>query len=265
MNINSYYQLSENHIRNYRNNGFVHLPNLCSLDEIDYYGTHIRKVVKDRKKYESLNEPKSDEYFMQILNLRFDCIKVREYALSERFGRIAVELMGVDSVRIFHDQILFKKPRSQSTPFHQDLVYWPLDTKNAMGMWMALCEVTIDMGPIKFAKGSHKNGLLSHHAISDQSEEYFDGIIDENGYEIVSIPMRAGDATFHNGFLIHGAAENKTDTIREAMIVTFFEDGTRVITDNDHRKNDARIYLDDCKNGDKAKSKINPVIWSQSW
>ena len=36
--------------------------------------------------------------------------------------------------------------------------------------------------------------------------------------------MRAGDATFHNGFLIHGAEENKTDTIREAMIVTFFED-----------------------------------------
>ena len=56
-----------------------------------------------------------------------------------------------------------------------------------MGMWMALCDVTIDMGPVKFVKGSHKTGLLSHQAISNESEEYFDRIIDENGYEIVSI------------------------------------------------------------------------------
>ena len=265
MNINSYYELSDDHILEYRNNGYVHLPNLCSLDEIDYYGNHIRKVVKDRKKYETLIETKSDAYFMQTLNLRFDCTKVMDYALSRRFGKIAVELMGVKSVRIFHDQILFKEPRSQSTPFHQDLVYWPLDTKNAMGMWMALCDVTIDMGPVKFVKGSHKTGLLSHHAISNESEEYFDRIISEKGYKVVSIPMRAGDATFHNGFLIHGAEENKTDTIREAMIVTFFEDGTKVITDNDYRKNDAKIYLNDCKNGEKAESKINPVIWSKLW
>ena len=54
MNINTSYELSDEHILEYRNNGFVYLPNLCSSDEIDYYGDHIRKVVKDRKKYETL-------------------------------------------------------------------------------------------------------------------------------------------------------------------------------------------------------------------
>lgn len=31
--------------------------------------------------------------------------------------------------------------------------------------------------------------------------------------------MRAGDATFHNGWLVHGASANTTDKIREAMVV----------------------------------------------
>ena len=265
LNINSSYKLSDDQIQNYRNNGFVYLPGVCSIAEVNYYGDSIRDVVNERIRIKELKPGNGDNNFLQTLNLRFDCPKVMDFVLSKRFGRIASELMGVDAVRIFHEQVLFKEPKTPYTPWHQDLVYWPLDTKNALGMWMALCDVTVDMGPIKFAKGSHKNGFLQKLVISEESEKYLSGVVEKDGYEIVSIPMQAGDITFHNGWLIHGANENRSKKLREAMIVTFFEDGTKVIIDNEYRKNDAKIYLDGCHNGDKAESKLNPVTWSKSW
>ena len=259
MDINSFYSVSDTHIESYRNNGFVHLPQVCSKDEIKFFGDSIRRVVKNRSK--ELN-PALDDYFMQTLNLRFDCSKIMEFVISKRFGKIVAELMGVKAVRLFHEQILFKKPKTKSTPWHQDLVYWPLDTNNALGMWMALCDVSSEMGPVVFAKGSHKHESRKHLVISEESEQYLGGIIEEYGYEIISVPMNAGDVTIHNGWTIHGALENSSNELREAMIVTFYEDGTRVIIDNAWRENDAKTYLDGCRHGEKAASKINPVTWS---
>lgn len=74
--------------------------------------------------------------------------------------------------------------------------------------------------------------------------------------------MRAGDATFHNGWLIHGATANQSDTIREAMIVTYYPDGTRVdeLT-NSSRVNDAEVYLGGRKPGEMANSKLNTLVF----
>ena len=112
LNINSSYKLSDDQIQNYRNNGFVYLPGVCSIAEVNYYGDSIRDVVNERIRIKELKPGNGDNYFLQTLNLRFDCPKVMDFVLSKRFGRIASELMGVDAVRIFHEQVLFKEPKT---------------------------------------------------------------------------------------------------------------------------------------------------------
>ena len=49
-------------------------------------------------------------------------------------------------------------------------------------------------------------------------------------------------ALFHNAWILHGATPNRSSTMREAMIVTYYPDGTRVDElSNPNRENDARV------------------------
>ncbi len=50
--------------------------------------------------------------------------------------------------------------------------------------------------------------------------------------------------------------------MREAMIVTYYPDGTRVDElSNPSRENDARVYLGGKKPGELADSELNTVVY----
>ncbi|MEJ7661127.1 MAG: phytanoyl-CoA dioxygenase family protein [Hymenobacter sp.] len=86
---------------------------------------------------------------------------VRRFVLARRFARLAADLLGVENVRIYHDQALFKEPGGGPTPWHQDQYYWPVDTTNTITMWMPLVDIDVAMGMLTFASGSHRQGACS--------------------------------------------------------------------------------------------------------
>ena len=88
--------------------------------------------------------------------------------------------MGVDGVRIYHDQGLFKEPGGGPTPWHQDQFYWPLDTVHTITMWMPLVDIDEVMGPMRFASGSQALGNLGEFHIGDASNEAFGRIVRES-------------------------------------------------------------------------------------
>ncbi|HEV2473469.1 MAG TPA: phytanoyl-CoA dioxygenase family protein, partial [Chthonomonadales bacterium] len=190
----------------------------------------------------------------------------RQFVLSPRFGAIAAQLMEVDAVRLYHDQALIKEAGGGHTPWHQDQYYWPLDTDNTITMWMALVDVTLEMGPIRFASGSHRDGYMGHVAISDESHERYEAQVQERGYPVVCRSLKAGDATFHSGWTLHAAGENRGGTDREVMTVIYYEDGVRIMNppDNDARWTDLKYCLPGVQPGEPAVSEINPVVWTSS-
>src|SRR5262249_18585095 len=108
--------------------------------------------------------------FLQTTNLWELDDTVRRFVMARRFARIAAELMGVEGVRLYHDQALFKEPGGGPTPWHQDQYYWPLDTPHTITMWMSLVDASADMGTMTFASGSQRDGYLADLAISDASQ-----------------------------------------------------------------------------------------------
>ena len=250
----------------YRRDGHILLRGVATPAEVAAYRPVLVDAVA-RLNTEQRALAERDTYgkaFLQIMNLWERDEAVRRFTLARRFAKIAADLMGVDGVRLWHDQALFKEAHGGHTPWHQDQYYWPLDTNHTITMWMPLVDVSIEKGALTFASGSHRNGYLEAIAISDESEDYYDRLVRQQQYPISQIALSAGDATFHSGWTLHNAPGNATDTMREVMTVIYFADGAHVSEpDNPNRVDDLARWLPGLKPGDLAASRLNPLVYSR--
>jgi ectoine hydroxylase-related dioxygenase (phytanoyl-CoA dioxygenase family) len=259
-------QLSGDCVSDYRAKGHAVVRGLASQSEIDSYLPVISDATY-RMRGDDRPLAERDTYgkaFIQSMNLWTIDPVVQRFVFAKRFARVAAELMGVRGVRLYHDQALFKEPGGGLTPWHQDQVYWPLDTDKTITMWMPLVDVPSDVGSVVFVSGSHQSGDLGGAAIGDDSQHHFDRLIAERKFTTQSYaPMRAGDATFHSGWTLHGAPANETSTMRCVMTIIYYADDTRVgALDNPMRENDARQWLGSRRTGDVADGPLNPLLWS---
>ena len=259
------YPLTAAQIDDYHQKGHVLLRGLASPSEITAYRTALLDAVA-RNNQETRPLAERDTYgkaFLQVMNLWRTDKAVKRFVLARRFAKAAAELMGVNGVRIYHDQALFKEPGGGATPWHQDQHYWPLETNQTITLWMPLVNVSEQSGTMRFASGSHTEGYLGDLPISDRSEEELRDFISTRGYPITTYgAMAAGDATFHSGWTLHGAPGNPTDSMREVMTIIYFADGTRVgAADNANRQNDLHSWLPGLAPGDLAASEINPRVY----
>jgi ectoine hydroxylase-related dioxygenase (phytanoyl-CoA dioxygenase family) len=249
----------------YQRDGHVLVRGVASAEEVAHFRPAITAAA-DRYNTETRPLEERSTYgkaFLQIMNLWTRDEGVRRFTLSPRFAKIAADLMGVDGVRLYHDQALYKEPGGGPTPYHQDRYYWPLETDNTITMWMPLVPITQEMGSMTFVNRSHLMGYLGEVPISDESEALFRGFIEERGLTTHTYgAMNAGDATFHAGWTLHGAPGNPTDTMREVMTVIYMAADARVSEpDNENRKLDLETWLPGLKAGDVAASPLNPVVW----
>ncbi|MBI2301154.1 MAG: phytanoyl-CoA dioxygenase family protein [Armatimonadetes bacterium] len=260
------YPLSPDDVSGFQRDGHILLRGVASAAEIAVWRPRLLAAV-ERFGPESVPLAERDTYgkaFLQRMNLWTRHEGARRFVFARRFARLAAELLGVPAVRLYHDQALFKEPGGGYTPWHQDHHYWPLTTDATLIMWMPLVDVTPEMGPMHFASGSHRGGHLGDLPISDESEAQFERFIHEHDFPLVrGQAMQAGDATFHNGWTLHGAPGNATDRMREVMTVIYFADGSRVgPTDNPNRVDDRERWLPGLRPGDLAASEINPVLYA---
>ncbi|WP_395340690.1 phytanoyl-CoA dioxygenase family protein [Ningiella sp. W23] len=270
--LNQIKRVSASDIAAYQQNGHVRINQVCEKKNIDDFRHQVNLSVNKRKEMINLAplEERStyDKAFLQIMNIWVENPQLAKWILSKRFAGVAAQLMGVEKVRIYHDQALFKEPSGGFTPWHQDQHYWPLETDNCITMWMPLMDITRDMGTLNFASGTSKVGYLGDMPISDDSEAYLSKLCAEQGFDIANYGnMEAGDATFHSGWCLHGAGPNLTNTLREVMTIIWYEDNTKIIARPDpqnrwnaSRENDLATWLPGCSEGEEAASEINPLI-----
>ena len=256
------YAISDAQVERFWRDGFIILRAVLSPQEIRAYAPVIRETAMRRFAAKDM-QAAAHGAFLQTLGLRFDSEGLRRFCLAPRFGAVAARLLQVPAVRIFHEQALFKQPGGSDSHWHQDQYYWPLATDRSLGLWMPLVDCSREMGSIRFVRGSHRYGDLEGQHISDESAQHFDRFIARECLEIHQTEeLAAGDCTFHLGWTVHGAPANHSAAMREAMIVTFYPDGTRVDTlSNPSRVNDARVFLGGRKPGELADSELNTVVY----
>lgn len=262
--LSNYKKLPEEQIIEFRKKGHTLTEQVLSDDEIAAYRPIIVNAA-DRYNTEKRKLEERDTYgkaFLQIMNLWQVDHDVRKFVLAKRMAKIAADLLGVDNVRLYHDQALFKEPGGGPTPWHQDQYYWPIDTLDTITMWMPLSYINTDMGMLTFASGSFGQGPAFDFEISDQSDDAYAQYVKERHFPINRAGfMNAGDATWHRGFTIHHAGGNQSDKMREVMTVIYVADGARIIPPkNEWQKNDHHKWLMGKPIGELIDSALNPLL-----
>ena len=264
--LDSPYAVDAESIDAFRRDGHVCMRGLASADEVAAYRPVIDAATM-RFRYDTRALAERDTYgraFVQTMNLWRRDAAIAPFTMSKRFAGAAAQLMGVDGIRLYHDQALYKEPGGGYTPWHQDQTYWPLATTHTITMWMALVDIPAEVGSMRFASGSHRFGDLGMNGIGDDSQAYFDRVIEERGFRVHTHgAMRAGDATFHAGWTIHGAGANPTARMRNVMTIIYFANGTRIAKPSEFQRGDLKVWLADLPTGALAAGPRNPLVWSR--
>jgi ectoine hydroxylase-related dioxygenase (phytanoyl-CoA dioxygenase family) len=264
--LDSDYALSADQLARFKTDGFSILRGVVSAEEIGPYREILTGMTNEfAKNYAPIEQ--RDTYgkaFIQYINIWELSQDVAKFSLARRFAKIAADLMGVSGVRMYHDQALYKEPGGGLTPWHQDQQYWPLLGSKCVTLWMPLVDCTREMGTMRFARGSHALGYLGPIPISDDSEAKFDAFIKDNGFDLTYAgDMKAGDATFHDGWTLHGAPGNESpDKTREVMTIIYVEDDATIAPpEHSGQVNDMNRFFPDLGPGDKATSHLNPLLY----
>lgn len=251
-----------NGVELFQRDGHVIVRGIVPRVEIASHRPVIQQLVASRR-----HDPQGriDDYsklFTQVTNIwRLDAA-ARAIVFDRRLAAVAAKLLDVPSVRLYHDQALFKPPGAARTPWHQDRYYWPLDTEKTVTLWMPLIDVTDAMGPMIFASGSHRAEDLGDLAISEQTDRRLAALIENRGWNVVSSPIAAGDATFHAGGTLHSAGANRSAATREVLTIIYYAAGVRAAKPaNENQRVDLEVFLPGVRPGEPAASEINPVLF----
>jgi ectoine hydroxylase-related dioxygenase (phytanoyl-CoA dioxygenase family) len=249
----------------YRREGHILLRGVATSEEIECYRPLIARLVEKhaRTREVLVSADVTKPLFVQVANLWQMSEEIREFIFARRFARIAAELMGVTGVRLYHDNALIKEPGGYPSPWHKDHYSWPLATHHTIKMWLALADIGVDMGAMRYATGTHRAGQFPEVAPSYESDELFNRIIRDHKIPVVSYSMKAGDASFHSGEILHSALANSSSERREVLAIIYFADGIRVMEPkNEHQRIDMEEFLPGRKPGDFASSALNPLLYS---
>lgn len=195
---------------------------------------------------------------------------LRELVCSPRLASLAAQLLGVEGVRLYHDQLFVKPPGAPVTSWHQDQVFWPLDTtpvleEGAVSMlriWVTLTDLPADGASLRFITGSHATGPFGELR-AGHPERVTSATVDGRELPVKDYgPLQAGDATIHAGYMVHGAGANNADDTRYGMAVAYLPDGARVAEPRtDVQEQSLDLWLSGRRPGEVVDAASNPLLW----
>ena len=180
----------------------------------------------------------------------------RSFMFSERMSQNAMRLVnrkrlkGVDvPLRYRIDLLLQKLPGAAGSTYHQDSSEHGSDRVGELQFWLALAEVTPEMGAMRFVSRSHREGPLGSVFNDDRGDllEQFPNLT--SVLELSpSFRYQPGDCTVHHGYTIHGGPANSTDKPRWSYLFSYSPADTRYWNGNAGNWGSERKRLGDPEN-----------------
>jgi ectoine hydroxylase-related dioxygenase (phytanoyl-CoA dioxygenase family) len=204
--------------------GFARFDNVLSAEEVSDFRDALARTTNQP----GLNSTHIEgAMFTQQVNVWRDGADTRRHVFNRRLAEIARQLSRSDRVRLWHDQLIAKMPGNQSTFWHHDVPLWPMIESGALTCWLALVDVTVEMGAMHFVPGSHKWGRLdikSFPAHLLQDVEGMRYLVPEDKRDLLkpfAFELKAGSCTFHNSLTLHWTRPNSSDRPRLGFVINY--------------------------------------------
>jgi ectoine hydroxylase-related dioxygenase (phytanoyl-CoA dioxygenase family) len=143
----------------------------------------------------------------------------------------AAQLLGLERLRLWHDQVFLKPPRHQGVvAWHQDFSYWTrtLPMRHVTAN-IVLDDTSVENGCLHYVPGSHRWPLLAPVSFGRDMEAFREflpvGLREQ--FRPVPVPLPAGYASFHHPLTVHGSYENRSDGPRRAVVLNYMAPDTR--------------------------------------
>ncbi len=226
------YRITKEQQEFYRQNGFVVIEDFLDNQELETWRSVTEDAVQQRMRERNglTNQDDPDAFYSQVF---VQCVRLADthegmarLMLDARLGEAAATLAGVQGIRIWHDQALFKQPYGNPTGWHLDNPYWSFYSRDAISIWVALDRATLANGCLWYMPGTHKTARIDNAGIGANIASLFKIYPEWASMSAVPAPCPAGSAVFHNGLTAHGAGANMTRYPRRAMTCAYMPDGS---------------------------------------
>lgn len=223
--------LTEEHIADFRRDGFVVVDGLLSPEEWTRFGSAVDGAVATRSAGDDrslADKTLYEQSFIQCMNLWTDHEPVRPLSFHPGLAEAAAKLLGVSGVRLWHDQALYKEPGGRETDAHQDLPFWPIRPAEQITAWIPFDGSRRGGGAMAYVPGSHAVGLKKFVDISHTLHPEPYPVLDDpliKDIEPIWVEVEPGQIVFHHSLTVHLADPNASADTRRVFCIIYFADG----------------------------------------
>ena len=250
-------------IEQFARDGFLLVEDFFADEELDRFGTLVDRAVADRTSDDKRKMHEKNLYeqtFVQCMRLWEDHPHLAPLTFHPKLCAAAADLLGVQRIRLWHDQALYKEAGGRKTDAHMDYPFWPCDKPNLVSAWFPFHDVARGGGIMGYVQGSHTMGSDKFVDIGQlRGGEPYDLLQEPDvaSRPFVWVEAPKGSVIFHHACTIHAAEANDTDTTRRVFTTVYMEDGRR-------RKHDSRYFSldrDKIETGEEINGPGFPLAW----
>jgi phytanoyl-CoA hydroxylase len=232
--------LSEEQIRRFREDGFLNYGPVLTPEETAELRTALERCLNGESdaKPEALRNISAGQsegnVVIQVVNIFEAEPAFRKHLYNDRIVPMVADLMGTDTVRVWHDQVQVKPPKNGGpTIWHQDHPYWPvIQPADLVSAWVALEDATVENGCMSMVPKSHSWGQYKDGTVGSNPDGWgpdADPSLLPEGADTtpVACEVPAGGVVFHHCLTWHGAPPNRSEKNRPAIAVHYMPGWTR--------------------------------------
>ena len=210
-------------IGSYRSNGYLLPGRLLDDSTLDRLSGIFAEHLADRgqRLADELDTP------------HFRDPRLLEFLLDDRMLDMIEQLIGPD-ILLWSSHFISKDPAvGRATPWHTDADYWQgrlSDDSQIVTVWISLDGSDVENGCMRVIPGTHHNsGHGKYHPVSRAENTFGQEINDVDSSRAVDMVLRPGEASLHDGRIVHGANPNRSSRRRTGYTMRYLPASVTII------------------------------------